>query len=127
MECSCSCDVGDGEVATVYQCKTRRARKPHQCTECLRVIKPGEQYEHVNAMWDGEWAVIKTCLMCVAIRRDFGCGMHGSLREDVWDCLEIDIVSGALRDEDDQGAMAQWDQATVAAREAFRQAVEGQE
>lgn len=100
MECGCECVLDDYEVASICDVVDRRARKEHQCTECQRTIRVGEQYELCDMLFDGRWSHFKTCAQCQAIRRDYGCGVLGMLREEVWDCLGVDIVTGDLKEDE---------------------------
>jgi hypothetical protein len=106
MECYC-----DYEPATVYRAKRVTARTTHRCYECHRTIQPGEQYESVFAIWDGEANTVKTCRHCLALR-DYvvahvpcSCWTHGNMREEVLADAESyaheapGLLFGALRRE----------------------------
>lgn len=64
---SCYCDYKDGP--SVYDAKTRKAKKEHKCSECRGVIKPGEVYEHAWGVWDGDAQTFKACPDCLELRR----------------------------------------------------------
>lgn len=66
------------------------ARKPHHCCECGMTIAKGEKYETVSGMWDGRCDRIKTCLPCVATRRQATEGIKAA------DCCELPAF-GELR------------------------------
>src|ERR1700679_2736602 len=51
----------------------RKARKPHKCCECGKVINPGEKYEHYWGKFDGDTAAIDTCIICAEIADAFYC------------------------------------------------------
>lgn len=74
-----------------------RPHKPHTCEECRRRIKPGEQYERVQAKWDGSPGTIKTCDHCARMRDlmvekiSCFCWTHGHTREDIQGFLDEDI------------------------------------
>jgi hypothetical protein len=51
----------DSEVLRV---ETRKARKPHHCAECSRVIQPGEQYVITATLMDRSVSSYKNCLKC---------------------------------------------------------------
>ena len=71
MDCSCSISIDhDGELSCFKE-KIRTARKKHRCGECFGDITPGEQYEYVSGIWDGEPIVYKTCLDCKSLRDVF--------------------------------------------------------
>lgn len=82
----CYCD--NYEMPSMYESGTHTARKQHQCYECARVIQPGERYENVVGVWDGEFSVYKTCSFCLDLRNfvqgkiECLCWSHGSIRED---------------------------------------------
>lgn len=46
----------------------RTATVAHKCTECYRLIEPGEKYEVTDGLMDGHWDHWKTCLHCLAAR-----------------------------------------------------------
>ena len=52
------------ETPTMYEREPRRARKEHQCCECLKVIRPGASYVISSGLWDGQWAEFKQCAAC---------------------------------------------------------------
>jgi len=97
MECGCSdtyCDYEDGPECFVEE--NRKARKEHICCECRRIIKKNEEYEYVRGKWEGGFSTFKTCKQCAAIANDYlcGCRIYGNLRDDIWDRLGVDIVTG---------------------------------
>lgn len=106
MQCYC-----DYEPATVYRASRQIARKQHKCAECARMIQPGERYESVFAIWDGDVGTPKTCQHCLALR-DYvvahvpcSCWSHHNMREDVLGDAEAyaheapGLLFGALRRE----------------------------
>lgn len=46
----------------------RIARKRHNCTECRGYIEPGDRYEFVSGLWEGDLSTYKTCAHCEAAR-----------------------------------------------------------
>jgi len=84
MECYC-----DYDPATVYRKAVYTARKAHKCYECSRNIKPGESYERVFAIWDGDPTSIATCSHCLALREfvvahvPCSCWTHGNMIDEV--------------------------------------------
>ncbi|MCH7908689.1 MAG: hypothetical protein IIB38_03625 [Candidatus Hydrogenedentes bacterium] len=73
----------DGEPFEVSTRKLRHARKPHQCTECGGEILPGDLYEHIAGLSDGEWCSYKTCARCCNVRDDFFVAWtYGTMVED---------------------------------------------
>jgi len=62
---SCYCDY---DPPRVYRASRPLARRHHRCSECGRAIPPGERYERVEALWDGPWSTVKTCVWCLGLR-----------------------------------------------------------
>lgn len=68
MECSCSISVSnEGERPGIYSETMQKACKEHKCTECRRKILPGETYQRVDGLWDGNWDHFKTCGDCMSM------------------------------------------------------------
>lgn len=64
---SCLCDSVD--YPTLYNKRlVAKARTPHKCTECWGTIQPGEPYERVSGVWDGDFKTFRTCSRCVNLR-----------------------------------------------------------
>jgi len=97
-ECACVY-VGGYDGPETYWAKTRRARKPNVCGECGRQIQPGEDYEHYQACYEGDWYSHATCLDCLSIRNSFFC--DGWLFETVLDNLRdhIEALNGQIASE----------------------------
>lgn len=75
-ECSCIyVDCDDGSTIGFHKREDRKARKRHTCCECGDQIKPGDKYEYVSGVWEGDWGVYKTCATCREIRKALFC--HG--------------------------------------------------
>jgi hypothetical protein len=72
-----------------------KARKDHKCCECGDIIKKGDIYEYVSGKWEGEFDTYKTCMICSRIRKDY-CAPFGWLRDDLWDCLGVDYITGKI-------------------------------
>jgi hypothetical protein len=89
MECFCDYDPPE-----FWNKSDRKARKEHRCYECGRPIKPGEIYEVVAGVWDGQFDTFKTCSHCRDIRQFVKnsvpcfCWAHGNLDEDVRNTIE---------------------------------------
>ena len=91
---NCCCNLGyDDEGPKVWNAVTRTARKPRQCCECASVIAPGQRYERADALHD-HWGHWDTCLSCVAIWRDFFCGMRlmGELAGELEECHGLSLL-----------------------------------
>lgn len=71
MECSCSISIDHDGGPSCHKEIIRTARKEHKCCECYKKIVPGEQYEYISGIWDGEPAAYKTCLDCKSLRDVF--------------------------------------------------------
>lgn len=104
----CSCENGDApdfSTSTVT-----RARKPHRCCECRRVIAVGHLYERRTYKWEGTIFTDKMCAACARLGRAFSsvdpeCGGWevGSLLECVRELIrnepasiERDVVAAFL-------------------------------
>jgi hypothetical protein len=81
----CYCDY---DRPAFYVASIRMARKVHRCDECGGEIRPGEQYEHVSAKWDGSIGTVSTCRHCHDLRVwtknnvPCLCVMHGNQDEE---------------------------------------------
>lgn len=90
MSYDCSCDY---DAPSAYSRTTPRARKRHECCECRGSILPGEQYERVFGVWDGDWSTFVTCARCIDIRTwtknnvPCLCWCHGQAIEDCRDAV----------------------------------------
>lgn len=85
---NCISGNDSGNTPTLCTVKIVKARKPYFCCECKNEIMPGERYEHVSGLWDGEWAVYHTCLPCSRIREDLLCDWtYGELFETLREAL----------------------------------------
>ena len=91
IECSCACDVDDGEPIMPFNERFPVARKAHTCCECGEPIKPRQQYQYVWGISYGEAVTFKTCMSCYRIRRDYGCRIFGELAENVRECLGVEL------------------------------------
>lgn len=88
FECVCIYH-GDGSEPEFISERIVTAKKKHCCHECGCIINPGEKYEYVAGVWDGDFDVWKTCLPCATIRKDFmECGwIYGELWQDLYEQL----------------------------------------
>jgi hypothetical protein len=99
--CGCVIDSCIGSMPTFHREREVRARKEHVCCECGEIIHPGEMYEDVIGVWDGRFETYKTCWLCYRIRREYCCcWTYGCLREDLWEVLGVDYVSGRVDDDE---------------------------
>ena len=93
MSDACYCDYGDAECQ-LYRKNEHKARKAHRCYECGGPIRPGERYEHVFAIWDGDPSNCKTCCRCLDLRQYITahapcfCWLHGSMLDDAQSVIE---------------------------------------
>lgn len=92
MSYDCSCDY---DVPSFYSRSVHRAtRKSHKCYECAHVIVPGEKYEYVSGLWDGNFSYFKTCQGCIDLRTWVKnnvpclCWAHGNMIEDCREAIE---------------------------------------
>jgi hypothetical protein len=74
MECSCVYVEADS-YWDFANFRMLIARKIHKCHECGREIAPGEKYENLSGMCEGDFLTHKTCADCLSIRDAFYC--HG--------------------------------------------------
>lgn len=72
MDCSCIY-IGNYDNPEFYKETYPTARKKHICTECGRIILPGEKYTNEKVKWEGEFNTFKTCIDCLSIRGTFFC------------------------------------------------------
>lgn len=88
---SCVCDY---ERPSMYSAKRHVARKPHKCYECCKRINPGETYERVASVFDGDFYTCATCHLCLALRDWTAahvpcvCWAHGNMNEDCMSTIE---------------------------------------
>lgn len=95
---SCICVDIDDEC-TLLRRTTRTARKEHKCVECRCVITLGQRYEEDVTLFEGEFAVYKTCVICVRIRDSlFECGWYYG---HVWEAIHEAFCVDWNEDEDD--------------------------
>ena len=94
MECGCICGI-DNEPPTLFESKIVAARKQHACCECGEVVEIGQQYESVFGIWPSVNGAerFRTCLPCATIRDDYCCSFTG-VRQEVWEELGVDYVTG---------------------------------
>ena len=59
----------DCEAPECISTEWRKARKEHRCIECHVPIAPGELYEFISGIWDGEPDSYKTCRACAFKRK----------------------------------------------------------
>jgi len=93
----------DTEQPTLINETWRTARKPHICCECRRAIKPGERYQVISGLWEGEWSTYKTCESCADLRdalESVWCVPLGGLRGEYIEYL--DHIGVAEFDDDDR-------------------------
>lgn len=63
----------------------RKARKPHICDACPRVIDVGELYVHSFGIWMGDMFSAKRCAHCDAVLRLYDpCGWDGEWSVDTY-------------------------------------------
>lgn len=62
------CDFDHEETCVVLHDVSRRARKPHVCNECRRVIAAGETYSNLCVLFDGTKETHRICSHCLVAR-----------------------------------------------------------
>lgn len=60
---SVSCDG----AADIYEQRTRKARKEHECEACGGHIRPGDTYTRETMLYDGRWDNTTRCARCQLI------------------------------------------------------------
>ena len=82
----CMIEDSDGPVVLLSESQPV-ARTRHQCSECRRVIDPGERYLREFCLFDGRVTTHKTCAQCQVARNwlsDHCRGWcYGAVEEDV--------------------------------------------
>lgn len=80
----CECDL---ERPALFEQVARKARKPHECGECKRTIKPAETYIVSSGLYKSSWFNHKHCSDCELIAKKLqehdgeGCYCLGELYE----------------------------------------------
>lgn len=54
----------DNDQPVVYNEKVKKARKPHDCSECTDGIRRGEKYLRIQGRWSSRWDTYKICARC---------------------------------------------------------------
>lgn len=90
----------DYEPCDVYDSRQMCARKPHRCGECGRLISPGETYQRIGVLYEGEWSTHVMCSDCVELAEslvDVGCGCWGlsSLHQDALEAVDYGLSGSA--------------------------------
>jgi hypothetical protein len=86
----CDVCIGTDSIDECYEfsvVENRKARKPHKCCECGRVIAVGQQYEHAIGKYEGDFDRHDTCALCREIRDVFTCG-NFFYYEQLWEEME---------------------------------------
>lgn len=82
----CMIDTADGLSIALHE-EHRTARKEHRCTECRRMIQPGEQYLNEGTLFEGRIDTFKTCSHCQVVRqwltKECGGWCYSGLPEDI--------------------------------------------
>lgn len=94
----CIGSFGGDEHAQVSLSDVVKARKPHKCEECGKVINAGDAYERNKWLYDGEWSRMDICLICSEIGTAFSCEgrLLGNMWEDIHDNLFPNMTTGCL-------------------------------
>lgn len=82
--CDCDCDY---DPPSVFRENHVKARKPHKCSECYRVINIGETYRRIFGIWDGRPETFRWCAHCEAADSIVGATVdcHCVLFGGLWD------------------------------------------
>jgi predicted RNA-binding Zn-ribbon protein involved in translation (DUF1610 family) len=94
----------DLDTPSIYREKTPVARKEHICTECGRIILPGERYRYVFGIWEKP-EVYKRCMDCQSICDVYFCdtvpfmGLEEELYNTFVSCGPVDdLISSKVRE-----------------------------
>lgn len=94
------CDIFDCDRPSAYREVWRRARKEHRCEACYEPIRPGERYNYVSGVWDGEASAFKRCARCAfTFKRLVDLAPVG-------DVVALDLDCGEVYEGDDQELLA---------------------
>lgn len=75
----------DGELTEFFSEEWPKARKAHKCSECARLIAPGQKYQRCSGKSDGDFWSFITCSVCAEIRRVFTCDGSEALGGMLWE------------------------------------------
>jgi len=71
-------------IASVHDARVCASRKTRRCEECGGAIQPGDLYERVWGVWEGESMTFVTCTICREIRGALFCSWtYGMIWEDL--------------------------------------------
>lgn len=77
----------DGDAPDVYRTANYVARIQHRCSECSRVIYPGERYSSAFMIYEGTPETFRTCTHCQVgqawLAENCGGFMHHGLIEEM--------------------------------------------
>jgi len=94
MPSDCSCvyiDIDDSP--DVYDQRTVRARRAHECGECRDEIPKGAKHEVCTVLWEGKWGRYRTCAACVEVRDVMFC--EGWAWGECWARIREHFAEGA--------------------------------
>jgi len=60
----CYCEPNEGEPCDLWQESWRKARKQHKCCECGETIQPGQRYQYIFIIFEGDPDYKKRCEFC---------------------------------------------------------------
>lgn len=84
----CMVEDVDG-YSTVLRDRHYVARSAHKCSECRRIIRPGERYRLESLVFEKQFSTHKTCVHC-SVMREWLCEncsgfCYGDIFEDIWE------------------------------------------
>jgi len=82
---NCKIDLQLDDYATFCRDCHPIARKVHTCGECMDKIQPGDKYEYVVMLYEGDFTTHKTCSACQEIRDRF---FDQYYMEMIWETLK---------------------------------------
>ena len=87
MECYCDYDSSP----SMHREAWHKAKKEHKCCECRQAIAPGQEYQKVCGVWDGDFSAHKTCERCANLRyslAEVSCPTYRGLSEEYFNYLD---------------------------------------
>lgn len=88
----CMVDDGEGWDYGLFSEGRRKARKPHRCGECNRMILTGETYRYWQGRYDGYWSSGKMCAHCDVVTKWLDVVCSGYLFNAIQEDLEEHVV-----------------------------------
>jgi hypothetical protein len=97
-DCNVCLYADNGEYCDVFNKSEVVARKQWKCTECDKAILRGEKHQVIRMLFEGEWSVERTCLICAEIRAAFYCDgeIVGNFWSEFYEVID-EVTTGCLQ------------------------------